>query len=257
MKTGFYWEIARSIRRAFRKPLPDAPAYQELFRGKKVLEIGGPSELFRRVLPIYEAASSVDGVNFSSSTVWEGRLIEGLTYRRAGREVGRQYICEATDLGQISPNSYDGVLSSNSLEHVANPLKAISQWLRVLRPGGYLLLVLPRKEGNFDHRREVTKFDHLLDDFEHNMSEHDLTHLEEILDLHDYAMDPPSVDRETMRLRSLANFENRCLHHHVFDPTLVDEIFRHFDLQRLQQTTIVTDYIAVARKRSVSERVVA
>ena len=51
-----------------------------------------------------------------------------------------------------------------------------------------------------------------------------------------------------MNRRSLANFENRCLHHHVFDPALVEAVFRHFGLQPVLQTTTATDYIAVARK---------
>ena len=248
MKNAFYLELARKVRRAFRTPLSDSRAYQVLFRGKDGLEIGGPTELFRRVLPVYEVARSVDGVNFSSSTVWEGELTEGRTYRYATHCVGWQSISEATDLSRIPAEGYDFVLSSNSLEHIANPLKAVNEWLRVLRPGGHLLLVLPRKESNFDHRRDLTKFDHLVDDFERDTSEHDLTHLEEILDRHDYAMDPPAVDRETMKRRSLANFENRCLHHHVFDPALVEAVFRHFGLQPLLQTATATDYIAVARK---------
>jgi SAM-dependent methyltransferase len=248
MRDAFYWEWARTVRRMFRSPLRDHHAYQDLFRGKDGIEIGGPSELFRRVLPVYAVAKSVDGVNFSSTTVWEGRLVEGRTYAYVKRKIGWQFICEATELKPISTECYDFVLSSNSLEHVANPLKAVKEWVRVLRPGGHLLLVLPRKESNFDHRRAVTKFEHVLDDFERDTSERDLTHLEEILDLHDYALDPPAGDRQTMRRRSLANFENRCLHHHVFDQGLIEQIFHHFGMQPLLRTTTATDHIAVAKK---------
>lgn len=34
----------------------------------------------------------------------------------------------------------------------------------VFKPGGSLIAVLPRKETNFDHRRSVTAFGHLLED---------------------------------------------------------------------------------------------
>lgn len=244
----FYWKLVRNIRRAFRAPLPDHRAYQDLIRGKEGIEIGGPTKLFRRDLPIYAAAKSVDGVNFSATTVWEGRLAEGLTYRTMKRNVGRQFIADATDLSRLPAESYDFVLSSNNLEHIANPLKAVGEWLRLLRPGGHLLLVLPRKESNFDHRRDITAFRHLLDDLEQGTTEHDLTHLEEILDRHDYAMTPDTGDRETLRRRGLANFENRCLHHHVFDPALIEAVFRHFGVQPVLQTTTATDYVAVAMK---------
>jgi SAM-dependent methyltransferase len=190
----------------------------------------------------------VDGVNFSATTVWEGRLTEGRTYRTMKRKVGWQFIADATDLSRLPAERYDFVLSSNNLEHIANPLKALGEWLRILRPGGHLLLVLPRKESNFDHRRDITVFRHLLDDVEQGTTEHDLTHLEEILERHDYAMTPDTGDRETLKQRGLENFENRCLHHHVFDPTLIEAVLRHFGLQLVLQTTTATDYIAAATK---------
>jgi len=239
-------------------------AYQGVVRDKVGLEIGGPSEIFRRVLPIYEVAKSVDGVNFSSKTMWEGQLVEGQTYAYMNGRIGHQYICDATELGSISANSYDFVLSSNNLEHIANPLKAVKEWLRVLRTGGYLFLVLPRKESNFDRKREVTTFEHLLDDLAKDTSEHDLTHLPEIIDRHDYAMDPPilrrvmslvtlrgfhpAMNRETMKQRGLANFENRGLHHHVFDHDLIEAIFKYFGMKPILKTSTAIDYAAVAQK---------
>ena len=247
-KKPFYWKLARSIRRAFRAPLPDYRAYQALLRDKAGIEIGGPTKLFRRDLPVYRVAKSIDGVNFAATTIWEGRLAEGATYCYLKGKVGQQFIADATDLARLPAASYDFVLSSNNLEHIANPLKAVGEWLRLLRPGGHLLLVLPRKESNFDHRREITAFGHLLDDFAAGISEHDLTHLEEILERHDYAMTPEIADRGALEHRGRANFENRGLHHHVFDPPLIEAVFRHFGLAPVLQTTTPTDHIALARK---------
>jgi SAM-dependent methyltransferase len=248
MSQPFYAKLLRNIKRAFRPPLPNYAAYQDLLRGKRGIEIGGPTKLFRRDLPIYKVIKSLDGVNFSNSTVWEGQLTEGMTYRYTKRRVGHQFICDATDLSRLAADSYDFVLSSNNLEHIANPLQALTQWLRIVRPGGHLLLVLPRKESNFDHRREITPFRHLLDDFENRTSEHDLTHLEEILERHDYAMTPDTIDRAAFERRGLNNFENRCLHHHVFDLPLIEQMFAHFGLHSVLRMTTWTDYIVVARK---------
>lgn len=251
---AFLLEVARSIRRTFRRPLPSFIGYHALFDGQTGLEIGGPSELFRRVLPIYAKATRVDGVNFSAETVWEGRLVAGETYRSMAGKVGRQYICEASDLSEIPSEAYDFVLSSNSLEHIANPLKALHEWQRVLRIGGHLVLVLPRSSTNFDHRREVTALAHLIDDFRADVTEHDLTHLPEILERHDYARDPPSVDRAFMKKRALSNFENRCLHHHVFDPGLMRSILEFVGFQEVMQTETAIDYVAVAQKVSHTSR---
>ncbi|WP_299357079.1 class I SAM-dependent methyltransferase [uncultured Shimia sp.] len=42
-----------------------------------------------------------------------------------------------------SDNSFDVILHSDTLEHVPNPLQALSQCLRVLRPGGWLCFTIP------------------------------------------------------------------------------------------------------------------
>jgi len=157
-KKPFGWKLVRNLRRAFRAPIAGHRVVQDAVRGRAGLEIGGPTKLFRRDLPIYRVVGALDGVNFASRTVWEGELAEGRTYRYGKRGVGQQVIADATDLARIGDARYDFVLSSNNLEHIANPIKALHEWVRVLKGGGHLLLVLPRKESNFDHRRDVTSF---------------------------------------------------------------------------------------------------
>jgi SAM-dependent methyltransferase len=132
---------------------------------------------------------------------------------------------------------------------VANPFKAMAEWLRVLKSGGYLLLVLPHKDGTFDHLRPVTPFQHLVDDYERSVGEDDLGHLPEILELHDLSMDPPAGDRESFRRRSLKNLENRCLHHHAFDTDLTVRMLDHFGLQVLDvQQALPYHIITLSRK---------
>ena len=43
------------------------------------------------------------------------------------------------------PRLYDFVFSSHSLEHIANPLKAISEWLRITKKDGYIIIIVPEK----------------------------------------------------------------------------------------------------------------
>jgi SAM-dependent methyltransferase len=204
-------------------------AHRKSFAGKIGLEIGGPTLLFEETnfLPVYAWAERVDGVNFARQTVWEGTIKEGPNYKYAANRCGHQYIREATDLGGIDDASYDFVLSSHSLEHSANALKAVSAWTRVLKPGGVLVVAVPNPPETFDHLRQVTSFSHLLEDFEKNVGEDDMTHLDEVLRLHDRSRDPPSGTAEEFRERSLKNVENRCLHHHVFDAALMRRVFAH------------------------------
>jgi len=211
-------------------------AIEDAFRGKTGLEIGGPSDLFTRrgLLPAYAIARSIDNCNFSHTTVWEGTIQEGLTFTYDARHApGRQYIHEAMDLRSIPDGQYDFVLASHTIEHVANPLRALREWIRVMKDGALLVLVVPHKDGTFDHRRSVTQLAHLVEDDRNGTTEDDLTHLPEILALHDLALDPPAGDADAFRARSARNLENRCLHHHVFDTNLVVEMTHHVGLQIL------------------------
>ena len=193
------------------------------------LEIGGPSPVFsgRSILPVYRVARSLDNCNFSSTTVFQGDIGgEERAFRFAKDKVGLKFICEATDLGQIASEKYDFVISSHTIEHISNPLKALIEWKRLIRRGGLLLLVVPHKEWTFDHKRPVTKAEHLLEDYHNDIDENDLTHLPEILRDHDRSMDPMTRNLQDFLLRSRNNIRYRILHHHVFDTDLAVQMVR-------------------------------
>ncbi|BBX61125.1 hypothetical protein MSAS_02990 [Mycobacterium saskatchewanense] len=224
--------------------------YRSVVADQYGIEVGGPSALFKTVLPLYRYIRDLDGVNFSNDTVWEGTITAGQNFHYCDGKSGRQYISEATDLREIATEQYDFLLSSNCLEHVANPIKALVEWKRVIKPGGGLVLVLPNKVSNFDHRRPTTKFAHLLEDFTNDIGEDDLTHLDEILALHDLQRDPPAGDLEHFRERSLRNVENRTLHHHVFDVELIKDALSYVGFDMLNVTPTSSDFFALARKNS-------
>ena len=112
--------------------------------------------------------------------------------------------------------------------HLANPLRALLEQKRILKPLGVLILTLPYKPATFDHRRPVATLQHLLDDLAKGTPESDLGHLEEILSLHDLQRDRPAGNLQQFRKRSLDNFKNRGLHQHVFDLRLIQAMLEHF-----------------------------
>jgi hypothetical protein len=61
-------------------------------------------------------------------------------------------------------------------------------------------------------------------------------------------MDPLAGDSERFRQRSLKNFENRTLHHHVFDNRLIEEMLDYLGLDIVDLTTTKTDFFALAQK---------
>lgn len=191
--------------------------YLPYVSGKSGLEIGGPSGLFKKgqVLPLYEEIGRLDNCDFSKTTVW-AKHAEAFNFCDT-KAPGKTLFCDGSALVDVANSTYDVVLSAHNLEHFANPIKALREWQRVLRPDGALILVLPNYRETFDHLRTPTSVDHLFDDFERETGEDDLTHLQEILEKHDLKRDAGAGSRQDFEKRSLENFSNRCLHHHVFD----------------------------------------
>ena len=214
-----------------------------LVQGKIGLEIGGPSVVFQSScsreygwsspLPLYEQVGSLDNCNFSRHTLWS---THGDIYRFSRRRApGKVIIADGSALATLTDHIYDFVLSSHSLEHFANPVKALLEWKRITRPGGSLVLVLPDYRRTFDHRRMPTAVEHMLDDYQLNMSEDDVTHVEEVLTSHDLAMDGTlKTGRwDELAARSRSNVSNRVLHHHVFDEHNSTELMLHVGLDIL------------------------
>jgi len=215
-----------------------------LVKGKNGLEIGGPSAVFRdrySPMPIYRELGSLDNCDFARSTAWANHS-DSYTFSPHGR-AGKNIFCDGSDLSIVADESYDFILSSHNLEHFANPVKALKNWQRITRPGGSLILVLPDYSRTFDHRRVPTPVNHMIQDFEQNTQEDDLTHLPEILQAHDLSMDPPSGTPEEFRARSLNNYVNRCLHHHVFDEVNSRELLTKVGMEVLAVETALPHHI--------------
>ncbi|MFI5103562.1 MAG: methyltransferase domain-containing protein [Terriglobales bacterium] len=213
--------VARKVHAAVTKFLSTARCYplvRKHLAGKCGLEIGGPSDVFDNNLPIYRDIQALDNCVFAEATHWEGARAAGQTFLfDAGMRTGNNIITEGVTLDGIADAKYDFALSSHSLEHFANPLKALENWKRVLKPQGFLLLLLPDKHRTFDYRRPVTTLDHLLEDYARDTGEDDMTHLEEFVTLWDYEKFPIANSIAEHRERYRDNFHQRLMHHHVFD----------------------------------------
>ncbi len=195
------------------------------------VEIGGPSGT---ATIIYENAIRIDNVIFSKDTVWSNHSDE---YNYYYGKVGKVIINDAVNISLVDNQVYDFVFSSHSLEHIANPLKAIKEWLRILKKGGYVIIIVPEKSVCFDHKRNYSKFTTLLSQYEKNVGEDDLSTLPEILKNHDLSMDLPAGDLGSFTLRSLDNFNNRCLHHYVYSDDLLMEICNYFKCEFIYKET--------------------
>ena len=75
---------------------------------------------------------------------------------------------DAQYLDGVADNSFDFVSSSHCLEHMRDVHRALNNWLRVLKPGGYLVVTVPDEDmyeqgvwpsnKNPDHKSTFTTF---------------------------------------------------------------------------------------------------
>lgn len=202
-------------------PPADFRRIQGRLRGRQGIELGGPSNVFERwnLWPVYPVVRSLDNLNFAERTLWT----DGNDTSRAVRlaePAGRSLVGEAGDLADIAASAYDFLLASHVLEHLANPLKALHAWTRVVKPAGTILIIVPHRDGTFDHRRPVTPLEHIVDDFRNRVTERDETHFPEVLELHDLQRDPEAGSAAQFAERVRQNFQHRAVHHHVFTTDL-------------------------------------
>lgn len=191
---------------------------------KKGVEIGGPSD---NGLIIYHFADLIDNIIFSDNTTWTN--YNSKEYNYYNNKVGKVIISDAVDITIIKNEEYDFVFASHVLEHIANPLKAVAEWLRIIKNDGYIIIIVPEKSICFDHRREYSKFSTLLSQYQKNVGEDDLSTLKEILINHDLDKDKPAGTFVEFTKRSLDNYNNRCLHHYVYNYDLLLEICNYFN----------------------------
>jgi SAM-dependent methyltransferase len=236
------------MRRLTRMYVKSHGLFRAEVENKVGLEIGGPSGAFRDsgLLPLYRYTAGLDNCVFAVETLWEGRRPEGQTFSYHPRKPnGFNFVREATNLHGIADHAYDYVLSSHNLEHVANPVRALKEWMRVVKPGGAIIAILPDYRHTFDHRRQPTAVKHMMEDYASGTSESDLTHLQEILELHDLSLDPGAGTLDDFHQRSLRNLENRALHHHVFDEHNSRALFEAIELSVKTVELVKPCHIAV------------
>jgi SAM-dependent methyltransferase len=230
-----------------------ATDYRSHLRLKHALEIGGPSAMLASDggFPVYDVLGSLDNCLYGKSTIWTGEVREGNTYfYDPKKQPGAQIICDATDLQPVKDSSYECILACHCLEHIANPLRALTEWKRVLKDGGLLLLILPHKHGTFDWRRPTTPLAHLVGDYENGVGEEDMTHLPEILELHDLSRDRAAGTKEQFRQRCLENYRNRAMHHHVFDTQAAASMVNSMGFQIIRVDNLKPFHIIILASRT-------
>jgi predicted SAM-dependent methyltransferase len=87
---------------------------------------------------------------------------------------------DGVELSTVAADHLDYLIAAHVLEHADNPIRALQNWLRVVKPGGHLIVIVPDMRHMWDHNREVTPLDHFFRDYEEGPTTSAADHYREI-----------------------------------------------------------------------------
>lgn len=128
--------------------LPESPTAHKYCDGKEGIEIGGAAHNDFGI----KGCINVDRT--------ETGIFQEEQHNLCGWAKKVDVVAQGDDL-PFKDNSLDYVLSSHVLEHFWSPIRALEEWMRVLRPGGHIVAIIPHPERTFDKGRALTTVDEL------------------------------------------------------------------------------------------------
>lgn len=82
-------------------------------------------------------------------------------FQLCGEKMKVDVIANGDDL-PFKDETQDFVLSSHVIEHFFDPIKAIKEWLRVTKKGGYIFIIAPKQDSLPGETRPCTKVEELI-----------------------------------------------------------------------------------------------
>lgn len=90
-----------------------------------------------------------------------------------GKACGVDIVAEGDNL-PMEDNSTDFVINSHVVEHFFDPIKALKEWYRVIRPGGYIYIICPQFDMDPTEHRPKTKLQEVIDRHEGRLKPEDV-----------------------------------------------------------------------------------
>ena len=133
--------------------------------------------------------------------------------------VSKDVIKAAADDLPFEDGAVDILVSTHCLEHMANPIKTINEWRRVIGKVGVIWFVLPHGSRTFDSHRPLTTTSHVIDDFNNETTDDDQTHWPEFRDLtvlSGHRLIPKNYISKAKGNDFNFFYNQRLIHHHVW-----------------------------------------
>lgn len=130
---------------------PESARAHQYLNGLSGIEIGGSAHN-----PFGLSTINID-LTESMETVFKRE-----ERRLCGEALKVDIVAEGDKL-PLHDESKDFVISSHVLEHFPDPIKALKEWRRVVRKGGYIFAIVPHKERTKDQSRDRTSLVELIE----------------------------------------------------------------------------------------------
>ncbi len=134
-------------------------------------------------------------------------------------------------LTAFADSSQDFVILNHVIEHVANPIRVITECFRVLKDAGKLVMSAPDMRFTFDRNRALTTPEHLWAEFHQGVTRVSDEHYAEFL----HAVHPEAVGDPAVFAGALISVRDRREHAHVWNSdtfrTLLLDVMSHHAVQ--------------------------
>lgn len=156
-------------------------------------------------------------------------------------------------LSSVPDNTEDFLIANHLIEHTENPMGAIANWIRVLKPGGVLYVAVPHRDQTFDRYRPITSIQHVIEDYKQGPERSRRRHFDEWVRL--VTKTPEHrIDEEVERLMAI----RYSIHFHVWTELPFLEMLLYlrnnlklpFSLELVERSHM--EFIVILRKSEVS-----
>lgn len=162
-----------------------------------------------------------------------------------------EIVDDAETLASVPDSSQDFVIANHVFEHMENPIGALENWLRVLRPGGVVYFAVPHRERTFDRNRAGTPVVAVLRDYLEGPESSRREHYEEWVERVEGVTGPEAAALVEKRLRDRQN-----IHFHAWTDTEFRELLTAcveevgLPLKGVTVTPNGMEFVVTARKTS-------
>ncbi len=154
----------------------------------------------------------------------------------------------------IADNSRDFVIANHMIEHCQNPIGALVNFLRVVKPGGLVYMGVPDKRYIFDVDRPLTSIDHLIQDYKEGPEWSKLGHYDEYVRL----VEKFPEEQVAERMQHLLDIDY-SIHFHVWTAQTFPELLAYcqknlshgFEIEHLHENC--GELIVILRKMGESK----